>query len=446
MPNQVYYYSNSFCNYIESTIFPFVRFVAITILISCLNVYYSHGQSTSDQTFILKDQIIPFENEVSEIGNPHFQKLGTFVADKKVIALGEATHGTREFFLYKSEFCKYLIKEHGIKTIIFESDFTGTQQINDFVVNGNGSAEESIWQMGFSGTTQEFIDFAKWVKAYNEGKNNLDKVVFYGCDMQYPALAASTIKDYLANRGVLNAELTKGLEKFYHFIPSLTGDDKAVIRKTVSSLATITFTDQEPNKRSLYLQGVRTLKQFVDYMDAQSSIFPAKQSDLRDRFMAENCEWIYNHNKNEKIVIWAHNEHIKKAEGSDGYFRMGIDLNKIFRDDYYGIFLDFYKGTMRSFDKNLKRNVPVELPAGKVGSTGEIFSRLQASAFFLDFKTAEKNSEIQKFLNTKIPSVFYGANFDTKRQPYYVSNVLANAYDAVVFFRQTSAASNINKD
>ena len=158
--------------------------------------------------------------------------------------------------------------------------------------------------------------------------------------------------------------------------------------------------------------------------------------------MAENCQWIYNYKKG-KIVIWAHNEHIKKSKGSDGYIRMGSSLAEVFKDDYYGIGLDFYKGTMRSLDIKLKKFIPIQLPVGKVGSSAEIFSRCKAPTFFLDFRTAEKSAGIYKFLNTNIPSVFYGAYFETGQKAHYVTDKLADAYDAMVFFMHTTAASNI---
>ncbi|WP_160166635.1 erythromycin esterase family protein [Arcticibacter svalbardensis] len=422
-----------------------LRFLAITILISSTNVCYTFGQSVAEQIVGLSEHIIPLKGDIADFEISEYQKLGPSIADKQVIALGEATHGTREFFLYKAGLCRYLIEVLGMKTIIMESDFAGTQQINDFVVNGKGSAELSIWQMGFSGTTQEFIDFVNWVRAYNKNKSAIDKVVFYGCDMQYPSYAANTIKDYLVKRKMINPELSKGFETMNKFLPSLTKDDKVMIRKIVSSLASVDFADQDPNTRSLYRHDVRVLEQFVDYMDAQSSLFPAKQSDLRDKFMAENCKWIYDYNKKGKTVIWAHNEHIKKSKGSDGFIRMGISLAEVFKDDYYAICLDFYKGTMRSFDIKLKKNIPVELPPGKVGSSGEVFSRCNVPTFFLDFKTAETSMGVYKFLNAKIPSVFYGGHFDTGQPVHYVNNKLGDAYDAVVFFTQTTAASNIKK-
>ena len=136
-----------------------MRFLALTILTFSLNFSYTCGQSVAEQIISLNEHIIPLRADHAEFDISEYRKLGPSIANKHIIAIGEATHGTREFFLYKAGLCRYLIEELDVKTIVLESDFAGTQQMNDFVLNGKGSAEQSIWQMGFSGTTQEFVDF-----------------------------------------------------------------------------------------------------------------------------------------------------------------------------------------------------------------------------------------------------------------------------------------------
>lgn len=422
----------------------FARLLGMITILLCLQIL-TYGQGNIDLSVGLNELIVPFKHDSAKFEISENQKIGSSIADKQIIALGEATHGTREFFIFKAGLCRYLIEELGFKTIVLESDFAGTQRMNEFIVNGTGSAEDSIWKMGFSGNTQEFLDFCNWVRTYNENKDVKEKVVFYGCDMQYPNFAATIIKEYLAKRNMINPEISRGFDAFGKYIPGLSREDKNIIQKTVSYLETMDFADQEPDMRSLYLHNVKVLRQFVSFLGESSAIFPTRQSDSRDKFMAANCQWIYNHSNKGKMVIWAHNEHIKKSKGSDGHFRMGIGLAEVFKDDYYAVCLDFYKGSMRSFDNNLKKTVSVELPIGKAGSTGEIFSHCKAPSFFLDFKSAEKNKQVFTMLNSNIASVWYGAHFQSGQKPYYATNKLADAYDAVVFFKQTTAASNIKK-
>lgn len=228
-------------------------------------------------------------------------------------------------------------------------------------------------------------------------------------------------------------------------MPALTREEKTAIRNTVMDLANLQFADNDTVKNMLYRHDVRELQQFADYMDAQSKTFPTKQSDMRDKYMAENCQWIYNYTSQKKMMLWAHNDHIRKAQSSDGYHRMGMFITDNFKDKYYAMGFDFYGGEMRSFDMKLKKNVAVDLPSAKEGSSGEIFSHCNTPDFILDFKSALTNPILNSFLNYKIQSSFFGAEFVPGQPVHYSTQKLAEAFDAIIFIRQTNASTDIKE-
>ena len=422
-----------------------IKWLAIAVFAFNFNIKHGYAQSNSNLITSINEKLIPLKTLSPDTDFNDFAKIKNIFDDKAVIGVGEATHGTHEFFVFKHRMLKFLVKEIGVKTLVLEADFAGTQMMNDFVVNGNGTAEQSIWSMGFSGTTQEFINLVNWLRSYNETQLPENKVRFYGCDMQYGVFAAKAIKNYLSQHNSLTPEMTMGFDAMNKFIPALTGKEKAAIRNTVIALAGIKFEDQDTAKNTLYGHDVRELQQFVDYMDGQSSTFPAKQSDIRDKYMAENCEWIYNYTQHNKMMIWAHNEHIRKSKGSDGFYRMGMYLSKSFLDKYYAMGFDFYSGKMRSFDMKLKKNVAVDLPPAKDGSSGAIFSKCNTPNFVLDFKTASADPIVNSFLNRKIQSSFFGAEFVPGQAPHYDTNKLAETFDAIIFIMETNASTDIKK-
>ncbi|MCX2454217.1 erythromycin esterase family protein [Pedobacter sp. PLR] len=420
-----------------------IKWLIITFFALNYNTSKIFAQDNSILVNAINDQLIPLKTVSDDLDFMDFNPLNSILKEKQIIALGEATHGSHEFFLYKHRMLEYLVKKTGIKTIVLEADFTGTQVMNDFVLNGKGTAAQCLLGMGFSGTTQEFIDLVNWLKSYNDTQLAENKVSIYGCDMQYPVFAVKKIKDYLVQKNLLTPDLNIGFDAMNKYYSGLTGKEKTALRKMSTNLSAIKFEDQDTANNALYKRDLRLLQQFVELTDAQSKLFPAKQSDVRDKYMAENCEWIYNYTRQNKMMLWEHNEHISRSKNGSGYIRMGNYLAETLKDKYYVIGFDFYNGKMRSFDMKSKKNVAAELPHAKDGSSGAIFSQCKVPNFILDFKTASANPIVTDFLKNKIYSSAYGAAFNKGQAPSYIQHKLIESYDAVIFIRETNPAMDM---
>lgn len=397
----------------------------------------SFAQSQPDLITGINQQLIPLKTLEPDADLSDLQSLKVILKDKQVIGLGEATHGTHEFFLFKHRMLEFLVKEMGVKAFVIEGDFTGSQLMNDYVVNGKGDINKGLMGVGFGvWMTREVVDMCNWLKAYNATQSPENKVRFFGCDMQWASSAMGMLKDYLSPTNQFTPEMQTAYDATKLYAPSLNKKDKAAIRSAAAALAATKFLTGDT---ALYRHYVREVQQFVEYMDAQSTFFPAKQSDVRDKCMAENVEWIHNYLNHGKIMVWAHNGHINKTAGSDGFKRMGMYLANSLKDNYYAMGFDFNSGSMRSFDNKLGKNTAVDMPAARPGSSGDLFAKCSTPNFILDFKSAGTNPIINAFLNTDIASVFYGAQYHGEA-PHYVTHKLAETFDAVIFIRNTSAA------
>ena len=86
----------------------------------------------------------------------------------KVIGLGEATHGNIEFQELKKDVFEVLVKNENVRVFVLEGDFGGGQQINQFILNGNGTAEEAVNTLDYSiYKTEQMIDLVQWMHDYN---------------------------------------------------------------------------------------------------------------------------------------------------------------------------------------------------------------------------------------------------------------------------------------
>ncbi|MES2274504.1 MAG: erythromycin esterase family protein [Bacteroidota bacterium] len=391
----------------------------------------------SDMIAAINGQIIPLKTLEPGADLADLQKLKPILKDKEIIGLGEATHGTHEFFLFKHRMLQFLVKEMGVKAFIMEGDFAGAQAMNDYVVNGKGTVDKGLQGVGFGiWMTQEVVDMANWLKAYNATQPAENKVRFFGCDMQWGSSAMAMLKEYLTPTNQFTPEMEVAYAATKLYAPSLNSKDKAAIKGAVNSLNKIKFTEGDT---AMYRHYVRELQQFIIYIDAQSTLFPAKQSDVRDKCMAENVEWIANYMHHSKVMVWAHNGHINKTAGSDGYKRMGMYLANDLKDKYYAMGFDFNNGSMRSFDMKQRKNVAAEMPKARPGSSGDVFAQCAEPNFILDFKSASADPLVNTFLNTNIASVFYGAQYNGEA-PHYVTHKLAETFDAMIFIRDTHAA------
>jgi len=111
--------------------------------------------------------------------------LKDILKDKKIVAMGEATHGTSEFFKMKHRFFEFLVEEMGYRVFAMECDGGGGQVINDYILNGKGSLEEALVATKFAiWRTEEVKNMIKWMKEYNDDPSHKEKIKFYGFDMQ----------------------------------------------------------------------------------------------------------------------------------------------------------------------------------------------------------------------------------------------------------------------
>lgn len=407
---------------------------------------FTTAQSREELITAMNQHLLPLNTLVPGDDFSDLQKMKTYLQNKSIIGIGEATHGTHEFFTFKHRMLEFLVKELGIKTFVIEGDFSGTKAMDDYVVYGKGNVYKGLRGIGFGiWETQEFVDMANWVKAYNDTQSLENKVHFWGCDMQWGSAAIQELKNYLTTTNQFTTEMEQAFLGLKKFMPTISGQEKKHIRNAVIQLGKIEFTNEDTTQRKLYRHNVRQLQQYVGYMDAASTFYPAKQSDWRDKCMAENVEWIYEHTNHSKMLIWAHNAHISKKSISDGHQRMGMYLSKAFKDEYYALGFDFYTGQTRAFDFKVNKYQAIEVPPAKAGSSGAILATSDSSNFILDFKSASENMLIKDFLNKELSSLFLGAGYASRQneRQNYIIHQLASAYDGLIFIRETTAAKEI---
>lgn len=131
-------------------------------------------------------------------GFADMQPLKGIIGNARIVSLGEATHGTREFFQLKHRMLEFLATQMGFTIFSIEANLPEAYRLNDFVLNGKGDPAKLIRGMYFwTWDTQEVLDMVLWMREFN--KSGKGRVQFTGFDMMTPNVAAGIVSDFVAS-------------------------------------------------------------------------------------------------------------------------------------------------------------------------------------------------------------------------------------------------------
>ncbi len=130
-------------------------------------------------------------------GFADLQPLERVVGDARIVSLGEATHGSREFFQLKHRMLEFLATQMGFSIFSIEANMPEAYRLNDYVLNGTGDPAQLLRGMYFwTWDTEEVLTMIRWMRAFNQSGKG--RVQFTGFDMQTPTVAAEHVRTFVA--------------------------------------------------------------------------------------------------------------------------------------------------------------------------------------------------------------------------------------------------------
>lgn len=425
-----------------------MRFPSYNLVLFYLIFQLSHVISFGQDNLVkaINSKLIPIKSVEVTNDFSDLEKLKVILKDKRIVGLGEATHGTHEFFTFKHRMLEFLVKEMGFKTFAIEADFAGTFAMNDYVVDGNGKALEALEKMTIGvWFTEEFIDMVEWIKEYNSIQTNENKVRFYGFDMQFaynsaPALLDGTIK--LSKP--LSEQAKQGLKVISDYrYGAMDKSQLPLLDATAKELANVIVVESDPAKAKIYQQYIIAVMQTIEVCVPK---YLYDKDTIRDKYMAENCEWIYNFTGKNKMVIWAHNLHIGKNRMTNNNYSMGYYLSQKYPSEYYAMGFGFNSGTFYGYHTVNKEYMICTIPEVTIKKSSDyVFGQCAVKNFILDFKSAKEDPIINEFLNQKTTSRAMGASYNPKKQKNGggLHQELIKLYDAIIFIDSTTSSSPV---
>lgn len=358
------------------------------------------------------------------------------ISGNKILALGEATHGTKNFVDFRLFLIKKLVGDYGYKAIVTESDFSSTLAMNDYIVFGRGNLRKSLQDMGYwMWNNPDFLQTIEWLRAYNASRDLKNRVRIYGCDMTVPLIIGDIVSGAQALKKPLSAESIDALKLLRTWTTkSIPKHEELLLNKLGQEINAeiLLYNDTSVLKNSL-----NTILQVISFRLIGSG---KDQSAFRDKSMSENIKWIYNHENEGKLIFLAHNLHIAKSPMIGGWENVGTRLSRTYGSSYYALGFCFYRGTFRAQDRASGKSHLFNIEQADKKSVELTFKESNIPNFYLDFSSIKENSLLDELLFKRRTVRSIGAAFSNSKRDDLATSidaVLYKVFDGIVFFDKT---------
>jgi erythromycin esterase len=380
------------------------------------------------------------------------------VGKARVVGLGEATHGTREFFQLKHRMLEFLVEELGFTVFAIEANWSESLALNDYVLSGKGDPKEGLAGIYFwTWNTEEVLELIEWMRRYNADPEHKKKLKFYGFDMQYSTVAAKAALAYLRKVDPEYAEQADAMlqpalqERPMQSVDKLEKEDREALKDGLERLlARFDARREDWSGKSGEREWVIARQHAMVVQQAVEMYLGTGSFNIRDRSMAANIEWILETEPpGTRVVAWAHNGHVARSSQS-GMEPMGMSLDHSLGEDYVVFGFVFNRGAFQAIDWTKGQGKPGGLRKHTVGpapeeNIGAAFARTGLPIFALDLRRREGHEPLPKWFDAPHPMREIGAVFlgeETMSRPVKLTGV----YDAVLFVDETTRAQPVRRE
>jgi protein-L-isoaspartate(D-aspartate) O-methyltransferase len=399
-----------------------------------------------------------------DFDDPAFGALFDRFADAKVVLLGEASHGTSEFYRARAAITKRLIEKHGFTSVAVEADWPDAATIDRYVRHGEPRDDAAPAFRRFPTWMWRNTDveaFVGWLRAHNADLPAGRRAGFYGLDLYSLGDSMRAVIDYLDTVDHKAAQIAR--ERYGCLTPwqkdpaaygrmALSDEYKSCEKAVVAMLRDLLgkrldyvahdgerFFDAAQNAR--LVADAERYYRFMYYGSAESW-------NLRDRHMFETLEHVLqSKGKGAKAVVWAHNSHIGDARHTEmGSVRDELNIGQLCRERFgsdaalIGFGTD--RGTVAAAsDWDGPMEVKKVLPA-RADSYERLVHDADVPRCLLDLREKAHIALHAQLTEPRLER-FIGVIYrpDTERWSHYAEASLPQQFDAYVWFDETTAVT-----
>jgi erythromycin esterase-like protein len=405
-----------------------------------------------------------------------FDALLDLIGDARLVLLGEASHGTHDFYRVRAEITKRLIRERGFRAIAVEADWPDAYRVNRYVRGGTGDRDATESLGGFLRFPQwmwrnaDVLDLVGWLREYNDSMGaERDRVGFYGLDLYSLHSSMHAVLEYL--RLVDPGAADRAARRYacfdhfgadpqeYGYATSL-GLAPSCEREVVSQLVELRRAAAEYAHRDGRLapddlffaewnaQIVATAEQYYRTMFQSHTA----SWNLRDRHMADTLgalvDFLGTEHTPARIVVWAHNSHQGDARATELGLRGEQNLGQFARERFgaAAVLVGFttFAGTVTAasdWDAAAERKV---VRPALPGSYEALFHEVGRRQFYLDLRGSnDATAALMEPRLERAIGVIYRP--ETERLSHYFEARLPHQFDAVLHYDHTRAVEPLER-
>lgn len=411
----------------------------------------------------LADRLRQAAEPLPAIDDPAFGTFFSRFGSMRIVALGEATHGTSEFYRARAAITRYLIESHGFSIVAVEADWPDAARIDAFTRHrapAPGKAEAFTRFPTWMWRNAETDAFICWLRDHNAALPENARVEFRGLDVYSLSASIEAVLHYLDEHdpeGAHEARRRYGCLTPWQERPEIYG--RAVLM------------GEKPSCEDAVVEQLRSLleRRLEDLSSEGEAYFDAAQNarivraaeqyyrimyhgsteswNLRDRHMFDTLQRLLAaRGPDAKAVIWAHNSHIGNASatamGWQGEFNIGELCRTAYGNDAALIGFGTDRGTVAAADDwGLPMRIMDVRPALR-DSHEAAFRLAGVPCSLTDWQRPDRgwlrNLLAEPRLNRAIGVIYRP---ETERWSHYFETVLAEQFDAYVWFEETRAVT-----
>ncbi|QJB30157.1 erythromycin esterase family protein [Chitinophaga oryzae] len=418
--------------------------------------YFARSSKSEEVTGIIKQRAYPLTDKGSL--DPLFKRIG----DARIVMLGEASHGTHDYYNWRSYISRRLIEEKGFNFIAVEGDWPDCYRLNRYIKNyadeGKGAFKVlhsfNRWPT-WMWANWEVVALADWLQQYNLALPLNKKAGFYGLDVYSLWESMESIMQYLGKKDPQTLKIAE--EVFKCFEPYRYQEGRSYAR------ATQFVPESCENEVVRLLKEIRA--KLPSYNTDHENVFNAEQNalvmvdaeryyramihggahawNIRDDHMAQTLDRLLKfHGEKAKAIIWAHNTHVGDARATsmswEGMFNIG-ELARLKYGDDKVVLVGFgsYKGAViagSSWGASMRK---IEVPPAFGGSWEHLLHTANSDNKLLIMSEFNQDVFLENHFGHRAIGVVYHPQYE--QYGNYVPTILPLRYDAFIYLDETSA-------
>jgi erythromycin esterase-like protein/predicted phosphoribosyltransferase len=406
-------------------------------------------------------------------GVPPDVALFDLVGDAHFVLIGEASHGTHEFYDARARMTRRLIEEKGFCAVAVEGDWPDAYRVNRYIRcrSDDADAEEAL--RGFERfpawmwRNTVVLDFVGWLRARNEERAAGDHTGFYGLDVYSLHRSIREVVAYLEKTDP--AAAARARERYscfdhhdgedgqaYGFAAAYGAGDtcEQQIVDQLVEMQNLARGDGVLDEDEYFAaqQNAKVVKAAAEYY---RGMFSGRVNtwNLRDTHMVDTLDALTAHLTQQrgepaKVVVWEHNSHLGDARATESRMRGELNVGQLVRERHPGdcrsIGFTTYSGTVTAADDWGAAADRKNVRPGLAGSVEALFHEVGMAEFMLSFPLAARAAETLRSARLeRAIGVIYRPQ--TERQSHYFRCRVSDQFDAVVHLDETRALEPLER-